>query len=150
MKRMFLCMAAAFFLFLVLPCQRADAENEPHYLWLPYCVNDAEWWTGLHIKTEDFTDTIQVYFSGDTTYAWPAVVELDSRGRWTGYVQNLLDDPEDFQTQSLLHIRSTKARFTVTQFVGNAGGGFGFQTFHAAPGTWIASGWPHKAAPAEE
>ena len=143
MRKAIVFVAAVLFVLVLVPCQQAKAADEPHYLWIPYCVYSGGWWTGMHVKTNYLNETITAGFSGNTFYASGVVVPLDSRGRWTGYVQGLLDNPESFQSPTLLHMYSVKGAFTVTQFVGNAEGGFGFQTFYSVPGTSASNAWPY-------
>ncbi len=144
MKKCLLLFTACVFLFAASPLQTAAAADEPHWLWVPYAVNQDGYWTGLHIVAEYFDEDLTMDVSGPSSWTGSYAVPLNSRARWTGFPQNLLSNPAQFQSSSLLIFKSVRGPFTVTQFVGHRDGGFGFQTYHSAPGTDLESGWPHK------
>ena len=118
-----------------------------HSCWLPYNILTGTWTTGLHIRTDTFSEGLTIQFwHGSDKYD---IVTLNlTNGTWTGSVQNLLGNPALFQSPSLLLFSSTTGKFTLTQFLVNAGSGspgFGFQTFHSY---LTAEGWPHTNATA--
>ena len=129
----------------VFSSQKAYAD--PHMCWVPYNVKAGSWATGLHITANWFaTETFTIRFARTgQPYATVQLDLADHPGGWTGMVQDLLPDPSDFQSPSILLIYSTLGYFMVTQFV-TSGVGFGFQTFYSWP---TSSEWPNSTTLSE-
>jgi len=107
------------------------AEAGPQRAWVPYNIKSGVWWTGLHIETNYLNETLTVvFFDGSDEYA-VETIELPE-AVWTDAAENLLTNPAEFRSPSLLLFYSEYDYFTVTQFVGNDIG-FGFQTFFSWP-----------------
>ena len=125
--------------------QKAYATDGPNMCWAPYCIKTGPWWTGLHITTYYFTETLTIYVWHEDTIYETVTLNI-THGTWTGVVENLLTTPANFQSPSLLYVISLNGPFAVTQFMGNTGsvgGGFGFQTLQSWPS--VSPWWPNKA-----
>ncbi len=136
MKKKGITLIMAFLMILAL---WGFAKAAAHKCWVPYNIKQPGWWTGLHIIANSPAEHLTVEFWHLEGGAWDkyATVTLDSDDLpWTGYVWDLLDNPESFRDKTLLMFHSTIGEFTVTQFVGNTSStnmGFGFQTFYSWP-----------------
>ena len=141
---------------LVVGCafssQKADAAEYVYECYVPYNIKIGNWDTGLHIRSRNSNEVIDVlFFKNMSNYA---TVTLDmgapNSAQWTGTPEELLSLPvilsqnpgvtapvPIFQSGSTLIFKSTIGKFTVTQFLMNGIGGFGFQTFYSYPyGSW--------------
>ena len=147
MKKILYCSTlTALGLFLSFFIATSEVWAISHDIWLPYNVKNENWWTGLHIRTSHFNETIKIdFWSGNAQYPKQYYATKDinvTDGEWTGLVKNLLENPSNFVHPTMLHLISTNGRFMVTQFLGNTGSsnsGFSHQTFFSYPGSqsWI-------------
>ncbi|MEA2014384.1 MAG: hypothetical protein U9N38_03650 [Thermodesulfobacteriota bacterium] len=132
--------------------QKAYAVSYAHTCVVPYCIKTGNWATGLHIVGLNYlSETFIINFvSENGCYKTVSLDLADYPGGWTGTVQQLcamsapvILNPEvtapvsPFESPSMLIIYSFADAFTVTQFLDNGIGGFGFQTFYSYPsGSW--------------
>jgi len=115
----------------------------PQRTWVPYNIKEGVWWTGLHIETNRIDEVLTVvFYDGEEEYAVETIELPDAV--WTDAAENVLTNPGDFRSPSLLLFYSEYDYFTVTQFVGNDSG-FGFQTYFSWPYS-DTSDWIHGNA----
>lgn len=109
---------------------------------IPYNIKGNNWWTGLRIRPLANTSFTIEFFGSKSDLPYETVMKsITSVDGWTGSVDQLLPDPDDFQDPTFLRIYADY-RFTVTQFLGKTNGdGFSHQTFYSYP---YSVGWPYE------
>ena len=116
---------------------RGDAAPDYyHYLVIPYNIVTDHWDTGLNLNCVEGEELIMGYIHNGETYR---AVSVSFTGKTD--ITKLVNDKyfmgdKPFRSPTKLVIFSHKAGFTVSQFLMNDSGGFGFQTFFSA------KGWP--------
>ena len=145
-KKMTFPSLVIFYLFISAFILPQTVYSATHELYIPYNINENNWWTGWHIMPINGEATFSFWFENNGVHFASFSATIPGGG-WTGTVQDLLTlpgfDPSTFLSPALIHIYTSSGPFTVTQFIANTAGaspGFGFQTFYSWP---FITGWPN-------